>query len=218
MEENMGKRRGRPRKPGPRKLDGTLERGKFIPPPDHILEKRKLFSFVTPTKGPDGRVGEIDQDVCDGIGQFHALGLLDGYPIDALELRNIGREWRDWFVTLLRRQGFKGGGYERMDKAREREPRASERMDRMDFALSGYERGACMSLLVDPVVGSWPLGESDAPWVRSIIGEALLRRHRTIGFVRMPDGNDYQLLQASIRGLFCLYDASLPGRYERRAA
>jgi hypothetical protein len=99
----MGKR-GRPRKSGPRKLDGTLERGRFTPPPEHIARRRELFSFVAE--------GNIDQDVCDGIGQIHALGLLDGYPVDGLELRNIGREWRDWFVTLLRRQGFKAGGYE----------------------------------------------------------------------------------------------------------
>jgi hypothetical protein len=214
----MAKRRGRPKKPGPRKLDGTLERGKFTPPPDHILERRKLFSFVSPTKGPDGRSGEIDQDVCDGIGQFHALGLLDGYPIDALELRNIGREWRDWFVSLLRRQGFKGGGYERMDKAREREPRHSERMDRMDDALCGYERSALMSLLIDPVVGSWPLGEAESPWVRSIVAKGLLERKRVVRFARFPDANDEALLAAAIRGLFCLHDASLPGRYERRAA
>jgi hypothetical protein len=211
-------KRGRPRKSGPRKLDGTLERGRFTPPPEHIAKRRELFSFVTPTTGPDGRTGEIDQDVCDGIGQFHALGLLDGYPVDGLELRNIGREWRDWFVTILRRQGFKAGGYERMDKAREREPRHNERLDRMDDALGGYERHALYSLLVDPLVGSWPQGEEEAPWVRSIVGEALLRKNRRLAFFRFPTGNDYQLLQASIRGLFCLYDASLPGRYERRAA
>jgi hypothetical protein len=215
----MSKRkRGRPRKDGPRKHDGSLERGKFTPAPDHILARRKAFSFVSPTSGPDGRAGEIDQDVCDGIGQLHALGMLDGYPIDALELRNIGREWRDWFVSLLRRQGFKSGGYERMDKAREREPKASERMDRMDDALSGYERMACMSLLIDPIVGSWPQGEEEAPWVRSIVSEGLLKRHRVVAFVRMPDANDYALLQAAIRGLFALHDAGMSGRYEKRAA
>jgi hypothetical protein len=209
-------KRGRPRKNGPRKLDGTLERGKFTPPPDHILERRKLFSFVTPTKGPDGRVGEIDQDICDGIGQLHALGLL--HHEIGLELRNAGREWRDWFTAILRKQGFKAGGYERMDKAREREPRHSERMDRMDDSLTGFERSALMSLLVDPVVGSWPLGESEAPWVRAIIGAALIERKKLPSMVKFPDANDYALLGAAIRGLFLLYDASLPGRYERRAA
>jgi hypothetical protein len=153
--------------------------------------------------------GQGDQDVCDGIGQLHALGLLDGYEIDGLELRNIGREWRDFFVTVLRRQGFKAGGYERMDKAREREPRANERLDRMDLSVGGYERHALYSLLIDPIVGSWPQGEQEAPWVRSIIGEALLKRHRKPEFFRFPNGNDYQLLGAAVRGLVELYDASV---------
>src|SRR5690348_290727 len=156
-------KRGRPRKAGYRKHDGTLERGRFTPPPDHIVKRREMFSFVSE--------GNIDQDVCDGIGQLHALGLFDGYRIDGLELRNVGREWRDWFVTLLRARGFKAGGYERMDKAREREPRASERLDRMDLNLKGYERHALYSLLIDPVVGSWPLGDEESPWVRAIVGE-----------------------------------------------
>jgi hypothetical protein len=211
-------KRGRPRKSGPRKLDGTLERGKLVPPPDHILRRRELYSFVPLSKDAVGRGGQIDQDVCDGIGQFHALGLLDGYPVDGLELRNIGREWRDWFVTILRKQGFKAGGYERMDKATEKEPRHNERLDRMDDSLNGYERHALYSLLVDPIVGSWPSGEEAAPWVCSIIGEALIRRNRVVKMVRFPDGNDYALLGAAIRGLFALHDASLPGRYERRAA
>jgi hypothetical protein len=171
-----------------------------------------LFAFVTPTKAPDGRVGEIDQDICDGIGQFHALGLLDGHGVDALELRNAGREWRDWFTTLLRRQGYKGGGYERMDKAREREPRHNERLDRMDSSLGGFERSALYSLLIDPVVGSWPLGESDAPWVRSIIGEALIQRGKLPEFVRMPDMNDRALLAAAIRGLVAIADAATTRR------
>jgi hypothetical protein len=208
----MAKKRGRPRKDGPRKLDGTLDRGKFSAPPAHISRRRELFSFVISEKG-----GSVDQDTCDGIGQIHALGLLDGHPIDAKDLRDIGREWRDWFCTLLRRQGFKAGGYERMDKSREREPRHNERMDRMDDALAGYERSALMSLLIDPVVGSWPLGEESAPWVRGVIGAELTKRGRFVQFVHVT-GHDYELLGAAIRGLFTLYDASLPGRYERRAA
>lgn len=216
----MAKRkRGRPRKDGPRDASDRLIRdGKFTPPADHILEKRKLWSFVTPTKGPDGRTGEIDQDVCDGIGQLHALGLLDGHGFDATELRDIGREWRDWFTMTLRRQGFKAGGYERVDKSREREPRHNERLDRMDMALTGFDRTALMSLLIDPIVGSWPSGETDAPWVRGLIAEGLLARGRIVKFARFPDTNDRGLLEASIRGLCALKDASLPGRYERRAA
>lgn len=207
----MAKKRGRPRKDGPRKADGSLERGKLVTAPDHILKRRELFSFVVSEKG-----GSMDQDTCDGIGQMHALGLLDGHPIDAKDLRDVGREWRDWLTTILRRQGYKVGGYERMDKSREREPRHNERIDRMDLALEGFERGALYSLLIDPVVGSWPMGEMESPWVRSIIGEALLKRGRIVKFCKFPDANDRELLNAAIRGLFALYDASLRAPYERR--
>ena len=84
------------RKQGTRTKSGRLSRSKLAlmernPPADYILERRRLFSFVTPTKGPDGRVGEIDQDVCDGIGQLQALGLLDGHGFDGKDLRDAGR-------------------------------------------------------------------------------------------------------------------------------
>jgi hypothetical protein len=104
-----------------------------------------------------------------------------------------------------------------MDKAREREPRHNERLDRMDLALEGSERQALMSLLIDPIVGSWPDGEQDAPWVRGIIAEGLLERKRVVAFAKFPDVNDRAMLQAAIRGLCQLKDASLPSRWERAA-
>jgi hypothetical protein len=213
-------RRGRKPKSQEQKLRDALERSK---PPEHIQRKREQFAFFKPTpkpgQGRSERDGEIDQDVCDGIGMFHALGLLDGHPVDGLELRNIGREWRDFYCSMLRRQGFKAGGYERMDRSVAKEPRVSERLDRMDLALRGFERSVLLSLLVDPIVGSWPLGEEMAPWVRAHIAMGLLERGRIPpGVTRFPDCEDDAKLAAAIRGLFALYDASLPGRYERRAA
>jgi hypothetical protein len=167
----MAKKRGRPRKDGPRdRHDRLIRDGKFTPAPDHILEKRKLFSFVTPSKGPDGRTGEIDQDICDGIGQFHALGLLDGHGLDPQDLRDKGREWRNGYVMLLRKSGFKTGSYERMDKSKEdiRYTGRDAHFDRLDECLRGFERTVLLSLLVDPVVGKLaqrgrgsPLGSGD---------------------------------------------------------
>jgi hypothetical protein len=159
-------KRGRPRKDGPRdRHDRLIRDGKFTPAPDHILEKRKLFSFVTPSKGPDGRTGEIDQDICDGIGQFHALGLLDGHGLDPQDLRDKGREWRNGYVMLLRKSGFKTGSYERMDKSKEdiRYTGRDAHFDRLDECLRGFERTVLLSLLVDPIVGSWPNGEEERP-------------------------------------------------------
>lgn len=221
MAKGDKRKRGRPPKDGPRDKHGRLlrESGKFTPPPDHILERRKLFAFVTPTKGPDGRVGEIDQDVCDGIGQLHALGLLDNNGFDPQDLRDKGRDWRDGYVRLLRKSGYKTGGYERMDKAREqlRYTAADARFDAMDDALRGFERSALLSLLVDPIVGSWPDGETEAPWVRALVGEALLAKGKHLPLFRFPDANDRELLKAAIRGLCVLVDAGLPSRWEQTA-
>lgn len=213
----MGKR-GRPRKSGKRdKNDRLIVDAKFTPPPMHILELRRLFSFVTPTKGPDGRVGEIDQDVCDGIGQLHALGLLNGHGHDAQDLRDKGREWRNGYVTLLRQSSYKIGGYELMDKgkAQSQYTHKDARWDEMDAALTGFERTALQSLLIDPVVGSWPDGEAEAPWVRALVGEALLKHKRIVRMTRFPDANDREMLAASVRGLCMLVDAALPSRREQ---
>lgn len=218
MAKGDKRKRGRPRKDGPRGADDRLLReGKTVPPAEYIDLRRKLFSFVTPTKGPDGRVGEIDQDVCDGIGQLCALGLLDGHPIDPAHLRDAGRAWRDGYTMILRKSGCKTGGYERMDKAKEqvKYTNRDETWDRMDLALTGYERSALLSLLVDPIVGSWPDGEQEAPWVRALVCEALLGRGRLPPLCRLPDSNDRGLLVAAIRGLFVLYDAFLPSRREQ---
>jgi hypothetical protein len=162
--------------------------------------------------------------VCDGIGQLHALGLLDGHGFDAQDLRDAGRQWRDHYCALMRGQGFKTGSYERTDKSRS-EPRYTsrdERFDRTDMDLRGLERSALLSLLIDPVVGSRPDGKEDAPWVMSHIAYALLERKKMIPAwmqpCRFPDAHDHDLLAAAIRGLLILVDGSLPARFERRAA
>jgi hypothetical protein len=212
-------KKGRPRKSGPRdKRDRLLSDERRVEPAAYVTARRNLFAFVSPTKGPEGRAGTIDQDICDGIGQFHALGLLDGHGHDPQDLRDNGRAWRDCYTTLLRKSGYKIGGYETMDKgvAVVHYTHRDAKFDRMDEALTGFERSALLSLLVDPVVGSWPDGEDNAPWVRSLIGEALLKRGKIPPSpLRFPTDLDREMLNASIRGLVALIDASLPSRWEQ---
>lgn len=212
-------KRGRPTKSGARDKRNRLIVEKRVEPADYIVQRREMFSFVTVTTGPEGRGGTIDQDICDGIGQFHALGLLDGHGHDAQDLRDVGREWRDGYAILLKLCGYKTGGYERMDKgkAQVHYTHRDELFDRMDEALGGYERSVLLSLLVDPIVGSWPLGEEAAPWVRSIVGEALLSRGRAIPLCRLPTADDREKFHATIRGLCILIDAKLPSRREQSA-
>jgi hypothetical protein len=205
------------RKTGQRTKSGRLSRSKEAmgernPPADYILERRNLFSFVTPTKGPDGRCGEIDQDVCDGIGQLHALGLLDGHGFDGKDLRDAGRFFGEHYWTRYRETAPKTGNYERQDKSMSAwlgETANDRRFDRMDGAVRGYERQVLMSLVVDQ---AW--GDEIIPWAQSLIDEALLARGRTAYRrpIRFPDMNDRAMLEALVRGLCAILDGGLEFR------
>jgi hypothetical protein len=209
---------GRPKKAGKR-VNGRLSRAKSAmmernPAPDYILARRELFAFATPTKGPDGRHGELDQDICDGIGQLHILGLLDGHGIDAKDLRDAGRFFGEHYWTRYRETAPKTGKYERQDKSMSAwlgETAADRRFDRMDLALTGFERSVLMSLVVDT---AW--GDELIPWAQSLIDEGLRERRKfRAGVIRFPDEHDRAMLAACIRGLVAIVDG---GMEMRRAA
>lgn len=215
-------KRGRPRKSGPRdKNDKLLRLGKFVEPPEHIMERRKMFSFVTPTKGPDGRTGEIDQDVCDGIGQLHALGLLDGHPIDGLELRDIGREFAELYWERYQATAPTSGQFERRSKSTGGPPprtRRDDRYERLDDALprACMERTALYMLLINNFHSDKLEG-----WVQRLVNRELAERGvpNVIAFFdTATEGHDRHMLECAVRGLFAFHDAAMPGRYERRAA
>lgn len=202
------------RKAGKR-VNGRLSRSKAAlaernPPADYILERRHLFAFATPTKGPDGRVGEIDQDICDGIGQLHILGLLDGHGFDAKDLRDAGRFFGEHWWNRYRETGPKTGKYERTDKSVSAylgETSSERRFARMDAVLTGYERDVLMSLVVDK---AW--GDEIVFWAKAIIDHELLGRGKAPRFMRFPTGEDYAMLAACIRGLVAIYDGGLEMR------
>lgn len=212
---------GKQRKAGKR-VNGRLSRAKGeagdtrVQPTERIIERRNLFAFVNPTKGPDGRVGEIDQDICDGIGQLHALGLLDGHGIDPQEMRDKGRLYGELWWSRYSATAPKTGDYERASKSTssfDGETGRDRLFARMDEALSGYERGVLMSLIVDK---AW--GDDIVPWAKALIDEALLARGKVPKMMRFPDMNDRALLEAAIRGLCLIVDGALPQRWERNEA
>ena len=138
-----------------RAIKDIVARG-HVAPADHILARRKLWSFVTPSKGPDGRGGEIDQDICDGIGQLHAIGLLDGHGIDPQELRDKGRLYANLYWKRYSATAPKMGTFERADKstsAYDGETAADRLFEKMDGVLSGYDRACVVDLVIDPM---WP--------------------------------------------------------------
>jgi hypothetical protein len=210
-------KRGAKRKEGKRTAAGRLVAN--VDPNQRILERRLMFAWLRPSKGLDGRHGTIDQDICDGIGQLHALGLLDGHGHDPQDMRDKGRFWGHHYAKLLRVNGFKTQSYERQDKGRQ-EPRVTkedEMFDRMDTNLPSFERDVLLSLIVDPLIGSDPFQNEITPWAQSLIDEALLAKGKVGKFMRFPDANDRALLDAAVRGLAVLIDGSLPSRWEKAA-
>jgi hypothetical protein len=203
------KKRGRPT----RALRELLDR---CPPADYILERRRLFSFVQLPASDrlEGRNGEIDSEVCDGIGQLHALGLLDGHGHDGKDLRDAGRFFGDYYWSRYRETAPKSAQYERQDKSMSAflgETAADRRFDRMDDLLKGYERQVLMSLVVDT---AW--GDEIIHWAQALIDEALLGRGRVpMRAVRFPDAEDRAKLAACVRGLLAIFDG---GMEMRRAA
>ncbi len=212
------------RKDGRRTKSGRLSQAKAEiakrnPPAQHILDRRELFAFVTPTKGPDGRTGEIDQDVCDGIGQLHALGLLNGYGCDPQDMRDKGRLWGDHYAALLNGVGgAKVSNFERtaQSKGVVRETGFDRLWDTMNAAPSERQRSVLIDLLVDPLVGIKPLGQQIAFWAQALIDEALLKRGkvRRHAVIRMPGAIDHDRMADAVEGLCALCE----GTAERKAA
>lgn len=204
-----------------RRLEAAL--AQRTPPPDYIVKRRELFSFVTPTKGPDGRVGEIDQDICDPIGQLHAVGLLDGHGIDSQQLRDDGRAWGHHCALLHKTRGARISPYERKSRSKPNDEltAADYRFDRMDDALwtarsscgvvhytETFEREALFDLIVAPLIGE---GEG-CPWADALITQELWRRGKVPPVTIFATAYHQAMLEAAIRGLCLLTDAGLPAR------
>lgn len=200
-------RRGRRPKTSEDRLRDALKRDQ---PAEHILKRREMFSFVKPQKG-----GEVDSEVSDAIGQLHALGYFDGHGHDPIAMRDQGRFWGYRYAMLMKLVGAKTGSFEQRSKstgAAARVGRADLLFDRMDESLPAYERKVLMSLIVDPIIGTHPLGEF-ALWAQALIDDGLAQRGKFVRERLYPTANDYWLLHAAIRGLAILVDGSLPARW-----
>lgn len=191
-----------------RRLEKALSQR--VEPAEYILQRRALFSFVTPTKGPDGRVGEIDQDVCDPIGQLHAVGLLDGHGHDPQELRDKGRFWGQHLVRLMKVVGVKMGAYERSSRSIPSSALTGADLlfDRMDRNLEHYERRVLFDLIVEPLIGH----HEGCLWAEALVTSELWARGKVPPVTMFKTAYHDELLNAAIRGLCQLIDASLADR------
>lgn len=220
-QPRVGESMGRARKSGKRTKGGRLSRAVSAllernPPNERILERRALFAFVRKpaAKRQDGRDGEIDSEVCDGIGQLCALGLLDNHGFDPVELRDRGRLYAELYWHRYTATAPITGSVERSDRSTGGYDGVTARdrlFEKMDGALDGQvERAAVMSLVVDPM---W--GDDIVPWAQALIAEALLKRKCIPNEMVFPTLNDREMLNACVRGLCAIVDGALP---QRRAA
>lgn len=213
-------RKGRKPKSAEQKLRDALDR---TAPNERVLERRRLFAWVQPPSKDrlEGRNGEIDSEVCDAIGQFCALGFFDNHGHDPIEMRDKGRFWGGHYARLMKRSSMKIGSAERSAKSTSdvvSQSPADLLFDRMDEALPRYERDVLLSLIVDPLIGSDPMGREFSPWSQALIDEGLRNRGIFVRCGAFPTECDRELLNATIRGLCVLVDGALPNRWEQKAA
>lgn len=196
---------GRPKKKGKRTPSGQFSRSlealtERTEPAPHIIAKRELWAFVRPSAGPDGRTGTIDQDVCDSIGQLHALGMLDDAGHNPQYLRDAARFYADHYRVRYHDTLVAASAFERHDRSTSSYLGATaddRRFDQMDAALTGYERETFTDLVVDEA-----LGEPPTAWALAIIGEGLRKRGKLAS--GYPTADDFGRLEAAIRGLLMI--------------
>jgi hypothetical protein len=220
----------RPRDPGSRRSKAERRRAKRAAeaaasigsrsnPNDRVAERRERFRFLGS--------GRIDQDIHDGIGQLHALGLLNGHGHEAKDLRDIGRDYADLYWERYGPGDGCGslapstGSFERHSKSSGNPPprgAAWFRYDKLDAAMPrvGMERTAIHMLVIHHYHSDNLEG-----WVQRLVNYELAKRGvpDVLALLDSPThGHDCYMLGCAVRALCQLMDAGLPARFERRAA
>jgi hypothetical protein len=166
-----------------------------------------------------GRAAWID--VFDGIGQLHAIGMLEGHGLDGKLLREAGREYvglyNYYFIDLLP----KGSDLERAYGGRS----SSGKLDLIPPATKRELRFAQMDMLL-------PVASNERYWTHKLLldhfgldtvlplVDRLVNYRFTQWHVPIPDwetrdlrvagAEDFLLLGAILRGLFALADGAMP--------
>jgi hypothetical protein len=182
-------------------------------PNDHVQRRRAAFSFLGS--------GMIDRDIRDAVGQLHALGYLDGHGHDAKNLRDIGWEYADMYWDRYQATAPVTGSFERIPRGTGNPPPRTasyDRFDKLDEALPrvSMERTALHMLLTEHYHSDAMTG-----WAQRLVNLELAKRgvpDVVVVFDGMTEGHDRYMLNAAIRGLCLIYDASLAPRGIRWAA
>jgi hypothetical protein len=216
---------GRKKTPGSRSAGGrkkkpstTALRAKWDYGNERCVARLERFSHQ---KILDGKAAWID--IFDGVGQLHAIGMLDGHGLDGKLLREAGRDYiglyNYQFIDLLP----KGSDLERAYGGRG----GSGKSDLIPAATKREIRFAQLDMLL-------PTGSDERRWTHKLLLDyfgldvvhPVIERLVNYRFARwnlpvagyIADATDFQILGCFLRGLFALADGSLPNRERLRIA
>jgi hypothetical protein len=210
---------GRKKTPGTRSASGrkkkpttTLARQKYDYGNDRCVERLERFRHKNILGGKAAWI-----DIFDGVGQLHAIGMLEGHGIDGKLLREAGREYvglyNYYFIDLLpkgsdlqRAYGGKanGGKSELIPPATRREIRFAQ----LDALLprGSEERYWTHKLLLD----HFGL-DSVLPLVDRLVNYKRAQWKLPVGG-EIAGARDFHTLGHILRGLFALADGAMPER------
>jgi hypothetical protein len=211
----MGKKTRR--KQGKRDKSGRLARPttraeRNVAPNDRVEERLLLFRHKNILNGKAAWI-----DVFDGIGQLHAVGMLEGHGIDGKLMRDAGREYVGLFNYYYIDMLPKGCDLERAYGG----PSLSGKCENLPPKTRRDIRFAQMDDLL-------PRGSNERYWTHKILLDhfGLDEVHpmvtRLVNYKRaqwklpvsgeVAGAEDFQKLGCLLRGLFALADGALPER------
>lgn len=220
-------KRGRPRKTGPRTKSGRLSQAK-----DH--GNARVQDRVSAFRHRDILDGKAEWiDLFDGVGQLHAIGMLEGHGIDGKLLREAGRDYIGLYMSYFIDMMPKGCDLERAYGGRT----GSGKSD----AIPPASKRDLRFIMLD---GLLPVGSEERYWTHKLLLDhfgldtVLPLVDRLVNFkfsqwhLPLPAGDrdmrtagveDFKRLGCILRGLFALADGAMPDRWHptkwiRRAA
>jgi len=160
-------RRGRPRKAGARNAKGRLI---LLPDRGNIRVQARAAAFA------GFQSGRADQQVIDQIGRAWAVGLLDGFGIDPVMLRDIGRRYGGLYWHQFAAMAPKTGQWERRDRTAANDGRWEDNPGEYFARLDALARNAgrdAVAAMHGLCVDGWWFPDTNAPWVERLINSAL---------------------------------------------
>jgi len=160
-------KRGRPRKAGARNAKGRLIQ---LPDRGNIRVQARAAAFAR------FQSGRADQQVIDQIGRVWAVGLLDGFGIDPVMLRDIGRRYGGLYWHQFAAMAPKTGQWERRDRTAANDGRWEDNPGEYFARLDALARNAgreAVAAMHGLCVDGWWFPDTNALWVERLINTAV---------------------------------------------